>query len=68
MDDKLGAYEHVLFYAPHGLFDMEDAILNNNSIYRSDATVNDFYNAMKRLNDNDFGWMGSYQKKYGIDS
>lgn len=64
-DDYDKAYEHVLFYAPHGLFDLEDAILNNNSIYHSDAAINDFYKEMKRLNDTDFGFFGGYQMRYG---
>ena len=58
-------FEHILFYTPHGLFDLEDSILRSNTILRSDAAINDFYKAMKRLNDNDFGWCGGYKKRYG---
>lgn len=64
-DGGLGKYEHLPFYTPHGLFDLEDALLQNNSIYQSDAALNDFYAAMKRLNDYDFGWCGGYQRRYG---
>lgn len=59
------AYEHIIFYAPHGLFYLEDVILRSNSLYRSDAALNDFYDEMKRLNDNDFAFFGGYKKKYG---
>ena len=64
-DDFDSTFEQLLFYAPHGLFDLEDVLLHNNSLFRSDAAINDFYQAMKRLNDNDFGWFGGYQKKFG---
>ncbi|GJM57525.1 hypothetical protein AAK706_05655 [Erysipelotrichaceae bacterium 66-17] len=64
-DGDLGKFEHLPFYTPHGLFDLEDTLLYNNSLYRSDAAINDFYNAMKRLNDYDFGWFGGYEKRYG---
>lgn len=60
-----GSYEHVLFYIPDGLFDLEDRLLNNNSIHMSDGAINRFYIAMKRLNDYDFGWFGGYKKRYG---
>lgn len=60
-----GSYEHVLFYIPDGLFDLEDRILRNNSIHMFDGAINRFYSAMKRLNDNDFGWFGGYKRKYG---
>lgn len=58
-------YEHNVFYIPHGLFDLEDVLLNNNSMYKSDAAINDFLAAMQNLNDNDYGWFGGYQKRYG---
>lgn len=60
-----GSYEHVLFYIPDGLFDLEDRLLNNNSIHMSDGAINRFYIAMKRLNDYDFGWFGGYKNRYG---
>lgn len=63
IDDK--NYEHNLLYLPHGLFDFEDALLKNNSLYKSDAAINDFYNQMKNLNDFDYGWYGGYKKKFG---
>jgi hypothetical protein len=58
-------YEHVLFYMPHGLFDLETVLLENNLLFRSDAAINDFYSAMKTLNDGYYGWFGSYKKFYG---
>lgn len=58
-------YEHNIFYVPHGLFDLEDILLKNNSMYKSDAAINDFLIAMQNLNDNDYGWFGGYQKRYG---
>ena len=64
-DCGLRKYEHLPFYTPHGLFDLEDNLLLNNSLYQSDAAISDFLLAMKRLNDNDFGWFGGYKKRYG---
>lgn len=58
-------YEHILFYMPHGLFDLETTLLENNMLFRSDAAINDFYEAMKKLNDGYYGWFGSYKKLYG---
>lgn len=58
-------YEHNVFYAPHGLFDLEDVLLKNNTMYKCDAAIDDFYAAMKNLNDNDYGWFGGFQKRYG---
>lgn len=58
-------YEHILFYIPNGLFDLEDRLLLNNSIHGSDGALSEFRSAMKRLNDNDFGWFGSLKKLYG---
>lgn len=60
-----GSYEHVLFYIPDGLFDLEDRILLNNSIHMFDGAINRFYSAMRRLNENDFGWFGGYKNRYG---
>ena len=65
VEPQMGKYEHVVFYTPNGLFDLEDRLLLNNTIHNADAAINDFYKAMKRLNDNDFGWFGNYQKIYG---
>lgn len=57
--------EHIVFYTPHGLFDLEDRLLLNNTIHNSDAAISEFYSEMQRLNNNDFGWCGGFQKRYG---
>lgn len=57
-------YEHNVLYVPNGLFDLEDILLNNNSMYRSDAALNAFRKEMKNLNDNDYDWFGGFSKKY----
>jgi hypothetical protein len=64
-DGISGSYEHVLFYIPDGLFDLEDRLLYNNTLHMADGAINRFYSAMKRLNDNDFGWFGGYENRYG---
>ncbi len=58
-------FEHVLFYIPDGLFDLEDRIVHNNSFHMFDGAIKRFYAAMKRLNDQDFHWFGGYEKRTG---
>lgn len=61
-----GDYEHMLFYSPGGLFDLASILLGPySSAYTSDMAINAFIDSVKRLNDNDFGWFGSYEKYYG---
>lgn len=59
-------YEHNVLYVPHGIFDLEDVLLLNNTMEKSDVAINDFLREMKNLNDNDFGSFGGYKKKYGV--
>ena len=60
-----GDYEHIIFYADGGLIDLGSILLNDCSPYNSDAAINRFVHCVKRLNHNDFGWYGAYQKYYG---
>lgn len=62
-DDR--AYEHVVFYASGGLFDLCRLLGAGNSPFSSDMAVNNFIQAMHRLNDNDLAWFGSYEKLFG---
>ena len=63
-EDK-GGYEHNTLYFPGGLFDLEDKLLRNNDIHRSDEALTTFKREMMRLNNNNFGWYGSFQKLFG---
>lgn len=59
-------YEHTPFYMPGGLFDLAGILLSPYvSPYTSDKAINAFISCAKRLNDNDFGWFGSYKHYYG---
>lgn len=58
-------YEHEAFYYPSGLFDLYTLMRNGNTPQGSDIYVNNFISAMKRLNDYDYVWYGSYQKLFG---
>lgn len=58
-------FEHVLFYVPDGLFDLEDRIVHNNSFHMFDGAIKRFYQAMRRLNDHNFHWFGGYGKRTG---
>ncbi|MBM7709068.1 sulfotransferase domain-containing protein [Enterococcus lemanii] len=60
-----GPYEHVPFYVDNGLFDLGNILMNNNHPLRSDTAISSFVESMEWLNNNDFGWFGSYKKKYG---
>lgn len=63
-NDK-GGYEHNTLYFPGGIFDLEDKLLKNNDIHRSDEALKTFSREMLRLNDNNFGWYGSFQELFG---
>lgn len=63
--NELGGYEHTTFYHPGGLFDLEDKLLKNNDIHRSDEAIKTFRREMLRLNDNNFGWYGSFNEMFG---
>lgn len=58
-------YEHSVFFVPGGLFELCAKLLHGISPQGSDMAINNFVDAMKRLNDNDFGWFGSYEKMFG---
>jgi len=61
-----GDYEHMAFFSHGALYDLSAILLNPScSVYNSDMAINGFIDAAKRLNDNDFGWFGSYKKYYG---
>lgn len=59
------AYEQNVFYTPAGLFDLCDKLLIGNDLHRSDEAITSFYREMKKLNDNNFGWFGSYRELFG---
>lgn len=63
--DKEGGYEHTTLYHPGGLFDLEDKLLMGNDIHSSDEALRIFKREMKRLNDNNFGWYGSFKELFG---
>lgn len=59
-------YEHTPFYMPGGLFDLAGLLLSPYvSPYTSDKAINAFIACAKRLNNNNFGWFGSYKHYYG---
>lgn len=58
-------YEHVVFYTSGGLFDLCTLLTTANTPQGSDMIINHFIQAMKRLNDNDMVWFGSYRNLYG---
>ena len=61
----LRSYEHVPFYYPNGLFDLEHKLLLGNDPHRSDEAIKSFRSAMYELNDKNFGWMGTYDQYFG---
>ena len=58
-------YEHVVFYISGGLFDLCTLLQTANTPHGSDMVINHFVQAMKRLNDYDMVWFGSYKLLYG---
>ncbi len=59
------SFEHVPFYFPNGLFDLEHKLLLGNDPHRSDEAIKSFRNAMYELNYKNFGWMGTYDQYFG---
>ena len=58
------SYEHVLFYTPNGLFDLEDKLLLRNNQVRSDEALKSFKKEMYKLWKNDFQWCGGYKELF----
>ena len=67
VDVALGRrYEHCLFLGQSCLLDMYQRLfgpVSNRMI--QDRAINDFIDEMKRQNNYDFGWYGSYKKLFG---
>lgn len=63
--NERGGYEHTTFYQPGGIFDLEDKLLLGNDIHRSDEALRTFEREMYRLNNNNFGWFGSFKQMFG---
>lgn len=62
--DKEGGYENTTLYYPGGIFDLEDKLLLGNDIHRSDEALRTFKREMLRLNNNNFGWYGSFEELF----
>lgn len=58
-------YEHVVFYISGGLFDLCTLLQTANTPHGSDMVINHFAQSMKRLNENELVWFGSYKHLYG---
>ena len=59
------SYEHNVLYHHGGLYDVCALLSRGNTLYTSDKVINNFITEMKRLNDYDYVWFGSYQKLFG---
>lgn len=59
-------YEHYPFLGQNAILDLENRLFDENSNYMiRDYAINEFIKEMKRQNDNNFGWFGSYKKLFG---
>ena len=58
-------YEHMPFYVSGGIFDTYTLLTHGNNPLSSDKTINNFIAAMKRLNDYNYVWFGSYKALFG---
>lgn len=59
-------YEHYPFLGQNAIFDLENRLFDENSNYMiRDYAINEFIKEMKRQNNNNFGWFGSYKKLFG---
>lgn len=59
------SYEHSLFYHHNGLYDVCTLLSHGNTAYTSDKVISQFVTEMKRLNDYNYVWFGSYHKQFG---
>lgn len=57
-------YEHMPFYVSGGLFDTCTLLLHGNTPLGSDKIINNFIDAMDRINRYNFGWFGSYKSLF----
>lgn len=64
-DGGMSSFEHIVLYDVNGVFDTIDRLLNNNTLYNSNAAINAFRREMLRLNNTDFGWFGGYKYRCG---
>lgn len=58
-------YEHEIFYYPGGLFDLCSLLTNGNTPQGSDIAINNFIDTMRRLNNYDYVWYGSFRRLFG---
>lgn len=58
-------YEHMPFYVSGGLFDTCTLLMKGNTPLGSDKIINNFIEAMERLNKYNYGWFGSYKSLFG---
>lgn len=59
------SYEHNVLYHHGGLYDVCALLSRGNTLYTSDKVISTFITEMKRLNDYNYVWFGSYQKMFG---
>lgn len=59
------AYEHTTFYVSGGLFDLCTLLTHGNAPLQSDYVINNFIDAMRRLNDYNYLWFGSFKALTG---
>lgn len=59
------SYEHNLLYHHGGLYDVCTLLSRGNTLYTSDKVISTFITEMKRLNDYNYVWFGSYKKMFG---
>ncbi len=58
-------YEHTTFYVSGGLFDLCTLLTHGNAPLQSDYVMNNFVDAMHRLNDYNYLWFGSFKALTG---
>lgn len=59
------SYEHDVFYHHGGLFDLCTLLTHGNTPFSSDKVICEFIKEMKRLNNYNYVWFGSFKKMFG---
>lgn len=60
VDASKGRFEYVFLHCPDGVFDLEDKLLKNNTVVRSDEALHRFYDQMKKMFYKKYYWVGHY--------
>lgn len=66
INNKFGSSEFIFLHCPNGLFDLEDKLLRNNNVIRSDEALKTFREQMRALHFKKTWWPANYQSSFNF--